>query len=467
MNNEKTEYYNFTKNERSKLFYETMFIKTPFGKKSVIYADFIGSCQPCPLIENYIIKKIYPFYANTHSNAHNGILMKKKIEKARKKIKKICNVDQSYKLLFCGNGTTGCFNHLVSIIDYKIYDKVVIFVSTFEHYSNYLPWLELLKINDNVKLQIIPISQHNKLIDLDFLENNIVKFMSSVSKNTVNLVICSITACSNVTGSVMPLKKIRNILDNHKETNYFKKLFFVDFACSAPYVDIDGSMFDGLVFSGHKFHGGVGTPGIMIAKEHLFNKTVPHDTGGGCVCKCTSNNVVYEKDIEKRESAGTPNIVGIIKLEKAMRLKKKLFGVIKRNEQIICNIIKTKINLFEKKYPKFVPIFDNYDFEEIEHVTIFTFSLKNVHYNFIVVLLNDLFGIQTRGGISCCGLLGEYVENNFDVKGWCRVSFHWTMTYDLIMKIFDNIEYVILNHEKYEKMYTYNKEENLFSYKIN
>jgi selenocysteine lyase/cysteine desulfurase len=262
----------------------------------------------------------------------------------------------------------------------------------------------------------------------------------------------------------MPLKKIRNILDNYKETNYFKTLFFVDFACSAPYVDIDGSMFDGLVFSGHKFHGGVGTPGVMIAKEYLFNKTIPHDTGGGCVCKCTSNEVVYEKDIEKRESAGTPNIIGIIKLGKVIRLKNDLIKIIKKNEKIICFIIRQKINEFEKKYPEFVYILNNYENEEIEHVPIFTFNLKNAHYNFIVVLLNDLFGIQSRGGISCCGLLGEYIENKFKVNGWCRISFYWTMSYDIVMKIFDSVEYIIKEHKKYSHMYTYNKCENLFYY---
>jgi selenocysteine lyase/cysteine desulfurase len=181
MNKKKINYYNFSKSEIDMLFYPTKFIKTPFGKKNIIYADFIGSCQPCPLIENYITKHIYPFYGNTHSNAYNGTLMKTKIEKTIQKIKKICNVDETYKLLFCGNGTTGCFNHLVSIIDYHVYNKILIFVSIFEHYSNYLHWLELLKTNNNIKLQIIPVSS-NYLVDLVFLDKNINEFVSSINK---------------------------------------------------------------------------------------------------------------------------------------------------------------------------------------------------------------------------------------------------------------------------------------------
>lgn len=481
----KLKYYNLTESQKNTLFYQTKNIKTPFGKKNIVYADFIGSGQPCPIIENHMINNVYPFYANTHSNASNGILMRNKIENARKKIKQICNVDESYKLLFCGNGTTGCFNHLVSIIDYHLYDKIIIFVSTFEHYSNYLPWFELTKTNQNITLQIIPISSNNYLIDLDFFENKLNEFTSKLvsnsgsysgnnsssantndkQHNSSNLIICSVTACSNVTGSIMPLDKIKHILNKYNNVTNLTKLFFVDFACSAPYVKIDGSMFDGIVFSGHKFIGGIGTPGVMIAKEHLFNKTVPHDTGGGCVCKCTSNEIVYEKDIEKRESAGTPNIIGIIKLERAINMKNKLITIINNNELVICDIIKLKINEFTKKYPNFVSILSNHNDNSIKHVPIFAFSLKNVHYNFIVVLLNDLFGLQTRGGINCCGLLGEYVEKTFNVKGWCRVSLHWTMQNSTIINIFDNIEYVIKNYKKYEHMYIYNKEENLFFYK--
>lgn len=465
MHKNKPKYFNISQLEKKSLIYKSPTITTPFGEKVITYADFIGSGQPCPLVENYILKHIYPFYANTHSNAYNGILMKNKIEHARKYVKKVCNVDDNYKLLFCGNGTTGCFNHLVSIIDYHIYDKIIIFVSTFEHYSNYLPWLELMNASNNIILKVIPIDQSNNLPNISFLKTEINNFLLSIDKNKLNLVICSITACSNVTGSIMPLEDIAHILNEFNETHYFKKLFFADFACSAPYVKINGSMFDGFAFSGHKFSGGVGTPGVLIAKEHLFNKSIPHDTGGGCVCKCTSKEVVYEKDIEKRESAGTQNIIGILKLEKAISLKMKLFEVIESNENLICNLLRSKINEFTKKYDSFVPILSNHNIETIKHIPIFTFGLKNVHYNFIVVLLNDLFGIQTRGGISCCGLLGEHVEKNFGINGWCRISFHWTMNYDKINEIFDNVDYIINNNKKYEHLYTYNSQENLFYHK--
>jgi selenocysteine lyase/cysteine desulfurase len=267
-----------------------------------------------------------------------------------------------------------------------------------------------------------------------------------------------------VTGLIMPLQKIHNILN--KVDTRVTTLFFADYACSAPYVQIDGSILDGMVFSGHKFHGGISTPGILIAKEHLFNKSIPHDTGGGCVCKCTTKEVVYEKDIEKRESAGTPNIIGIIRLERAVHIKNVLHEIITERELELCKIIKYKIKIFGKKYGNFVSILSGKTYNPHQHLPIFTFSLVNTHYNFIVVLLNDLFGIQTRGGISCCGLLGEYVEKTIGVKGWCRISLHWSMSDNDVKFIFDSVEHIIQHHTEYTNMYKYNDKENLFYYTL-
>ena len=94
---------------------------------------------------------------------------------------------------------------------------------------------------------------------------------------------------------------------------------------------------------------------------------------------------------------------------------------------------------------------------------IISFAINNVHYNYIVVLLNDLFGIQTRGGQSCCGLYAKYIKSIYkNINGWCRVSFNYTMDFDTINYILDSIEFVIVNYSKYESLYKYNKAENLY-----
>lgn len=465
--------YKLTKKDMFKSYNEVdttdiLYKPIKINNKKIIYADYIASGQPSPYVENYLVNEIYPYYANTHSNAHNGIYMKNLIKDTKQYIKTTLNLSDDYYILFTGNGTTGAINHLVNLIEYTKYNTVVIYLSLYEHYSNHLPWVELSKTNKNIIVEFIPIK--DDLIDLGSLDislDKLYKFVQDEKADKKTLVICSITACSNVTGLKMPLSKIKTILDRYQNNEYFHKYYFSDYACSAPYVRIDGSLFDGFFFSPHKFIGGVETPGILIAKRCLFMKSKPFCAGGGCVVKANSTNIQYENDIEKRESAGSPNIVGIIKLKKIFELKDKYQDVIDNNEKVLTELIKQKIKEFSSKYSEiFIPVL-YIDDKELDYLPILSFHLKNIHYNLIVVLLNDIFGIQTRGGIACCGLIAEHIEKKYGYRGWCRVSFHWTMSKETINYIFDSIEYVIKNSNKHKNDYIYDKKQNLFIAKKN
>jgi selenocysteine lyase/cysteine desulfurase len=243
---------------------------------------------------------------------------------------------------------------------------------------------------------------------------------------------------------------------------YLVKYYFSDYACSAPYVIIDGSIYDAFFFSPHKFIGGISTPGLLVAKSCLFNKSKPYCTGGGCVKKGSSTIIEYDKNIEKKESAGTPNIIGIIKIKKILELKEKFQSLITHNEELIYKLIKLKIEEYKNRFPNFKSILYN---DNEKHLPILSFSIDGLHYNFIVGLFNDKFGIQTRGGIGCCGLLAEHIENQYNIKGWCRISFHWLMDSNTITYIFEALEYIISNGHKFLKYYNYNEEQNLYQIK--
>jgi selenocysteine lyase/cysteine desulfurase len=458
-------YHNIPISDIKNLIYNPGIIKTPFIKKTKItYADFIASGLPCPFIEDYIQKKIYPLYSNTHSNAYNGMFMKNVIIDTKKYIRSVLNISDDYQILFTGNGTTGAINHLIGCIDYTKYLKIVIYLSLYEHYSNHLPWVELTNIYSNINVEFIPfinnsdIKTNQGLIDLDWLENSISNNYKDCKKT---LIICSISACSNINGLINPLIKVRKILDLYNDSDRFSKYLFADYACSAPYVNIDGSLFDAFFFSPHKFLGGTGTPGVLIGKSCLFTKSKPTCTGGGCVINASSKIIEYETNIEKRESAGTPNIIGIIKIGKILQLKSHYKDIIINNEHILSNLIKTKVSYFEEKYKTFKSVLYS---DDIEHLPILSFNLSNLHYNFIVVIFSDLFGIQTRGGIGCCGLLAEYIENEYKYKGWCRISFHWLMSKKTVINIFEALEHIIKNGQKYLDLYEYNSKDNLYKY---
>lgn len=430
--------------------YKSGFIK--LNNLKIIYADYIASGKPSPLVENYLIEKIYPYYSNTHSNANNGIFIKKKIEKVKKYIKNTFNLSNEYKIIFTGNGTTGAINHLVNSINYTKFNKVYIFISNYEHLSNYLPWLELHK-----EFLIIPFDENN-LLDINWFENKIKDIYKKKENNT--LIITSIIHCSNVNGLFLPIEKIKFILNSYND-NTITKYFFCDLACSAPYVNIDGSIFDAFFISPHKFIGGTSTPGILIAKEILFTNNKPFCPGGGCVLNVSNNIVTYKNEIEKKETAGTPNIIGIIRIEKAFKIKNIFQNIITTNEIILSKLIKKTIIYLENKYCNFKSIL--YDTNNNEHfLPILSFYIKNLHYNLIVKLFNDLFGIQTRGGIACCNLLAEHLKKKYDIDGFCRISFHWLMNKKTIKKIINALEFIIKNGHKYISFYKYNKDENLF-----
>ena len=205
--------------------------------------------------------------------------------------------------------------------------------------------------------------------------------------------------------------------------------------------------------------GGHSIPGVLIANKELFHNNIPYNAGGSCVKKVCSTKIEYENDIEKRESSGTPNIVGIIKFKKVLQLKHMFSSIMEHNEEVISMYVFNKFKQLYEKYDNFTVILPEY----IEgRLPIICIAIKDIHYNFIVCLLNDLLGIQTRGGVSCTGLLVELIEKKYGISGWCRITFNWLMDQKEVDYIIESVEYIINNIEKYKDYYTYNKETNLF-----
>lgn len=443
------------------LVYKSPIINTPLKKNvKIIFADYTASGRLSPLIEKYITENIYPYYSNTHSNSYCGIMMKQLVNDTKEYIRKTMNISKDKKILFTGSGTTGAINHLIYCLQLDDIKKVNIFLSPFEHHSNFIPWSELAKNKKNIHVTIIPINENFDL-DLIFLEEQI-KMSNS---ETINIV--SVTSCSNVLGIVLDTKQIYDILQkyNTRQCCYGKKnLLFIDYACSAPYIKVDGSCSDALYFSPHKFLGGPGTPGVLIANKELFNNKTPYAPGGGCVKKVDSKTIEYDDDIEKKETAGTPNIIGIIKLKKVLQVKNIFFNVMEHNEHEISKYVFCQFKKLSQKYPELMVVLPEC---HIDHrLPIVCIAIKDIHYNLIVALLSDLFAVMTRGGKSCVGILAELLNTKYNINGWVRISFNWLMNDKEIISIIDAVEHIVANINKYKDLYDYNTVTNLFTYKI-
>lgn len=447
---------------------------SPYGEKKIIYADWIASGRLYAPIEKKMLEKFGPFVGNTHSESSvTGTTMTNAYHYAHEVIKKHCNAGPDDVIITAGSGMTGLINKFQRILGLKIPEqlkdyinlpeelKPVVFVTHMEHHSNHTSWLETIA-------DVILITPDKEgLVDNDDLEKQIQKFKKR------RLKIGAFTACSNVTGVSTPFHRMAKLM--HENGGFC----FIDYACSAPYVKIDMhpsdplEKLDAVLFSPHKFLGGPGTPGVLIFDSKLYHNRVPDNPGGGTVDWTNPwKQHKFINNIEAREDGGTPAFFQTIKAALCIQLK-ELMGIenIKKREDEL-----VKIGFEElKKINGLHILADNIE----DRLGAFSFYVDNIHYNLIVKLLNDLFGIQVRGGCSCAGTYGHYLlhvgqdrskyitdkidQGDLSEKpGWVRISIHPTTTDNDLYFMIDAIKDIIKNISVYEKDYFYSSSKNEF-----
>jgi len=367
----------------------------PWGAMPLTYLDYVASGRPLRCLEDYIREHVMPTYANTHTEVsftatQTGMFR----EEARAVIKASVNASDDDVVIFTGSGSTSAVNKLVHVLKPS---RPLVLVGPYEHHSNILPWTEIKGANV-IRIQ----STKDGLLDLDHLEWELKK--GCFHKREV---IGSFSAASNVTGILTDVNAVCTLLHRHKGIALF------DYACAAPYVDIDMNSKgrkdqDGLAYrdavfiSTHKFIGGPGTPGLLIAKKHLFRNKIPHNVGGGTVQFVRRSHVSYRIDIEEREEGGTPAIIESIRAGLVFKLKDTFtakFIMIKEEEllrkaKLVWSAVPGLVllgNLNAARLPIFPMLYYNHE------------TGLFLHHDFVAMVLNDVFGIQVRSGCACAG----------------------------------------------------------------
>lgn len=447
---------------------------SPYGEQKIIYTDWTASGRLYRPIEEKLMNEFGPFVANTHTETTvSGTAMTKAYHEARHIIKHHVNANNDDVLITDGTGMTGVVNKFQRILGLKVpenmkefisippEEKPVVFISHMEHHSNQTSWLETI-----ADVVVIPSSE-----DGLFSVENLAVVLDNYKDRAYK--ITSITSCSNVTGIRTPYHQVAKLMHRHNG------LCFVDFACSGPYVEIDmhpedpECYLDAIFFSPHKFLGGPGTPGVLVFNKKLYTNLIPDCPGGGTVSWTNPwGGHKYIDNIEDREDGGTPGFLQVIKTALAIQLKEEMGidNMLHREHEIVESVFESlgdtaNIKILAGQHQ--------------DRLGVFSFYIDDLHFNLGVKLLNDKFGIQTRGGCSCAGTYGHFllhVDKETSHKlideislgdlirkpGWIRMSIHPTTTTAEIEFVCNSIKELAQNHVQWALDYEYNKDSNEF-----
>ncbi|MGY6633704.1 MAG: aminotransferase class V-fold PLP-dependent enzyme [Alkalilacustris sp.] len=374
-------------------------IPGPFGPRPLIYADYVASGRALAFVEDAIRAHVLPTYGNTHTEtSHCGRRTTRLRELARATVRKAVGADADHAVVFTGSGATAAADKLVRALGLgpggRAAGDAVVFVGPYEHHSNDLPWRE-----SGARLVRVPLDAAGGIC-LSALGEALAAHAGA------GLKIGAFSAASNVTGVLTDLAAVARLLHAHGAR------FVCDFAAAGPYVPIRlsesapgaGDRIDAAFLSPHKFPGGPGASGLLVADRAMLDCACPTVPGGGTVSYVTETAHRYVTDPERREEAGTPGIVENIRAALVLDLKARIGAQeIARRDTAHTTRLEAALRA--------VPGVEILGPAEAARLGIFSFNIRVgerlLHHNYVVALLNDLFGIQTRGGCSCAGPYGH------------------------------------------------------------
>jgi len=440
----------------------------PYGAKPLVYADYVASGRALMQVERFVLEQVLPYYANSHTEASfcGGYITRLRRD-ARAAIARCCGAGDEHAVIFAGSGATAGINRLVHLFGVPAAlaadRKVRVIIGPYEHHSNILPWREC-------GAELIEVAESPEggpdLAQLD----------AALANAGDALVICALSAASNVTGIVADVAGITRRV----KAAGAKMLW--DYAGGAPYLPVHMSpavdaRIDAIVFSPHKFIGGPGASGVLIVRRDAVLDTKPTWPGGGTVKFVSPAGHDYSGSLESREEAGTPNVVGDIRAALALLVKEALGAdfMRERNAQFVQRALARW---------KDAPQLELLGSLTANRLPIFSFRVRNgkggfVHQQLVTRMLSDRYGIQARGGCACAGpyvhrLLGiGEIESNrmrqaildgreIEKPGFIRLNFSVLLSDDKADFILDSVLALAADATEFEPRYGFDPSRAIF-----
>jgi cysteine desulfurase / selenocysteine lyase len=389
--------------------------KQKIKNKPLVYLDSANSSQK----PKAVIDRISNFYETEFSNVGRSVhtlavKATNRFEATRDMLKKYLNAQHREEIIFT-KGATEAINLVASSYGKKYIDKGdEILITELEHHSNYVPWHFIRKEKEAV-IKFAPINENGE-VEID----EIKKLITSKTK------IIAITHISNVTGAIMPIKKIVELA---KEKNI---PVLIDGTQGAPHLHIDMQDLgcDFYAISCHKMYGPNGL-GILYAKKKWLDVLPPYQGGGGMISEVKKDDITFAETPTKFE-AGTMQTAEVVAFAESINFIEKL-GM-KNIEDHENEVLEYGLEKLKKNNS--INIIGN----PKNRGSILCFTIKGIHPHDIATILDE-DGVAIRAGHHCCQIL----HDKLGIAATARASigvYNNKEDIDILCKAIDNCKKV-------------------------
>ncbi|EAR51387.1 hypothetical protein OG2516_15524 [Oceanicola granulosus HTCC2516] len=367
-------------------------VEGPLGPRPLIYADDTASGRALRQVEALLQEEVLPYYANSHTEAsHCGARMTRLRRAARARVAAGCGAGAEHAVIFCGSGATAGLNKLVDLLGLRAARAagraVRVLIGPWEHHSNILPWRES-------GAEVIELPEGEAGPCRAALDAELARARADDA-----LAVVALSGASNVTGALADVAALTRAVKRGGG------LMVWDMACGAPYLPLTmnpgGAEADAMVLSPHKFAGGPGASGVLVLRRDATASTRPTAPGGGTVRFVGPTGHDYVADLEAREEAGTPNVLGDLRAALAFAVK----GAMAR-----LGMLETETDLARRGLAALVGAPGLRLLGDPDRPRLPVFALQvtaadgtPLHQQLATRMLSDLFGVQARGGCACAG----------------------------------------------------------------